>query len=123
MLQSADMAWHGGDHDQAVELLERAIRLAPADPKIPLQLAWINGLRYEYALAEQCFEKAIRVAPNKTAILSKVGQVAVDFANHKLAEKYLTQAAGQKDVTAETLVALAELYERLRRSKEAEDYL
>ena len=42
-----------------------------------------------------------------------------DFRNPELAERYFRRAVEQKDVPAETLVYLAELYERLRRSAEA----
>jgi tetratricopeptide (TPR) repeat protein len=84
-----------------------------------MQLGRVQGLRYQYAAAEQYFDRAIRLAPNKTKALATVGQASLDFANHQLAERYFQQALEQKDATAETFAKLAELYERIHRLPEA----
>ena len=77
------------------------------------------GLRYDYAAAERCFEKAVRVAPRKTEALATAARLSVDFASHQLAEHYFRRALEQKDAPPETFARLAELYERLRRLPEA----
>ena len=119
MLQAAEQAWHLKDFQQNIEILERAIRLDPANVGILMQLGRVHGLRYNYAAAEQCFERAIRIAPHKTEALAKAGQWCLDFANHELAEHYFQLAERQPDARPETFTKLAELFERLHRLPEA----
>src|SRR5271154_6039213 len=97
MLQSAEEAWKRKDFQQNIELLERASRLNPANASILLQLGRMYGLRYNYAAAERCFEKAIRVAPKKTEALAAAGMNSHDFRKPDLAERYLRLAVDQKD--------------------------
>ncbi len=120
ILQAAEEAWKRRDFQQTIDQLERASRLAPANCQVLLQLGRVYGFRYDFASAERCFEKAIRVAPKKTEMLSAAGYGAVDFINPQLAERYFRQAAEQPDVSARALARLAELYERLRRVPDAE---
>jgi Tfp pilus assembly protein PilF len=119
MLQAAEEAWRRKDFQQNIEFLERASRLDPANAGILLQLGRIYGLRCDYAAAERCFEKAIRVGSRKTEALSAAGMQSRDFRKPELAEKYLRQAADQKDATPDMLINLAEFYERLRRMDDA----
>jgi len=119
MLQAAEQAWKRRDFQENIELLQRASRLDPANPSILLQLGRVHGLCFDYAAAEQCFERAIRVAPRKTEALTAAGMGSRDFRNPELAERYFRRAAEQKDSTSETLVHLAELYERVRRVPDA----
>jgi tetratricopeptide (TPR) repeat protein len=119
LLQAAEQAWHQKDFQQNIEILERALRLAPANANILWQLGRVQGLRYNYAAAEQYFDRAIRLAPNKTAALANAGRLSLDFAGHQLAEHYYQQAMEQKDATAEMFARLAELYERLHRMDDA----
>src|SRR5271154_3565713 len=119
MLQAAGEAVKRKDFQQHIELLERASRLDPANSGILLQLGRAYGLRYDYAAAERCFEKAIRVAPKKTEALAAAGKKCCDFRKLDLAERYLRLAVEQKDATPDMLVNLAEFYERLRRMDEA----
>jgi len=119
ILQAAEQAWHQKDFQQNIELLERASRLAPSNAGILLQLGRMQGLRYDYAAAERCFEQAIRVSPRKTEAMALAGTHCRDFRNPELGERYFRSAAEQKDATPEMLSELAELYERLRRVTEA----
>ncbi|MGA9778333.1 MAG: tetratricopeptide repeat-containing sulfotransferase family protein [Limisphaerales bacterium] len=119
MLQAAEQAWKRRDFKQNLELLERASRLDPANPAILLQLGRSHGLGFDYAAAEQCFERAVRVAPRKTEALATAGIHSRDFRNPELAERYFRRAVEQKDAPPETLIYLAELYERLRRNADA----
>ena len=112
-------AWQRRDFQQAIETLERASRLDPANSGILLDLGRFYGKRYDYAAAERCFEKAVRVAPRKMEALVAAGQQSRDFENYAMAERYFQRALEQKDVSPETLVKLAELYERLRRVDDA----
>src|SRR5271155_2359064 len=115
MLRAAEEAWNRRDFQQNIELLERASRLDPANAGILLQLGRMYGLRYDYAAAERCYEKAVRIAPQKTQALWAAGMQSHDFHKLDLAEKYLRLAAEQKDATPDMLIHLADIYERLRR--------
>jgi len=121
MLQAAEEAWKRKDFQQNIEFLERATRLEPANAGILLQLGRVYGLRYDYAAAEHCFEKATRVASNKTEALAAAGRQSRDFRKPDLAERYLRLAVEQKDATPDMFINLAEFYERLRRMEDANE--
>ena len=93
--------------------------LDPGNPKMQLYLAQRYGLRYNYAAAGRCFEKAVRVALHKTEALAFSGRLSLDFGCHQMAEDYFRRAVEQKDAPAETFARLAELYERLHRTEDA----
>jgi Flp pilus assembly protein TadD len=118
MLQSADEAWKRKDFQQGIEILERASRLDPANAGILLDLGRMYGLRYDYAAAERCFEKAVRIAPKKTETLTAAGLQSRDFGNFAMCERYYLRAVEQKDAAPELFVQLAKLYERLRRMED-----
>jgi tetratricopeptide (TPR) repeat protein len=119
MLQAAEQAWQLKDFQKNIEILERVNRLDPANSGILMQLGRVYGLRYNYAAAEQCFEKAIRFASKKTEAMATAGRFSLDFANYQLAEHYFQQTLEQKDATPETFARLAEHYERLHRLEDA----
>jgi tetratricopeptide (TPR) repeat protein len=119
IFREADEAWKRCDFQPAIEMMERASRLAPSNPIILLDLGRMHGLRYDYAAAERCFEQALRVAPKKSETMVIASQHSRNFNNLSLAESYLKRALEQKDVAPATMVKLAEVYERLRRSEEA----
>jgi tetratricopeptide (TPR) repeat protein len=119
MLSGAQEAWNRRDFQQCFDLLERAGRMDPGNWRIQLHLGQSYGLRYDYAAAERCLEKAMKLAPNKTEALASVARVTADFVGDQIAERYYKRALEQKDVGAETIAGLAELYERLRRLEEA----
>ena len=119
MFTSAIEAWGQRDFKQAFELLERASQLNPSNLKILLQLGQFHGLRYQYAAADHCFEKAVRVAPNKLGIMEIAGHLSAEFGNYQMAERFFRQALEQKNVTPNTIARLAELYERLHRAEDA----
>ncbi len=119
MIQTADEAWKRRDFQQCFESLERASRLDPANPGLLFMLGQRYGLRYDYAAAERCFDKAVRLAAKKSEALATAGQLSADFASHQVAEHYFQQALDQKDPTPETFARMAELYERLHRLEDA----
>ena len=86
MLQAAKEALGRRDLQQSIELLERAHRLDPANSKILLQLGRTHALCYQFAKAENCFERAVRVAPNKVEILAAAGRHAV--ADRSIVQRY-----------------------------------
>lgn len=119
MLTSAGDAWERGDFQQSFELLERASALNPSNFRILLQLGQLYGLRYRFADAERCFEKAVRGAPNKTEVLTTAGRLSAEFSQYPMAERFFQQALAQPNVTAETIARMAELNERWHRTETA----
>jgi tetratricopeptide (TPR) repeat protein len=119
MIQAGGAAWDGRHFQQGIEMLERASRLDPANSGILLDLGRMYGLRCDYAAAERCFDKAVRIAPKKTEALVAAGEQSRDFANFAMAERYYLRATEQKDAVPEFFVQLAKLYERLRRTEDA----
>jgi tetratricopeptide (TPR) repeat protein len=119
IVQAAGEAWKRCDFQPAIEMMERASRLAPSNAAILLDLGRMHGLRYDYPAAGRCFEQAVRVAPKKSEALVIASQHSREFNNLSFAESYLKRALEQKDVTPATVVKLAEIYERLRRTEEA----
>jgi tetratricopeptide (TPR) repeat protein len=119
MIKAADESWGRGDSRQCFELLERASRLDPGNPKMQLYLGQRYGLRYNYEAAEHCFEQAVRIAPDKTETLAIAGRLSLDFGSHQMAEDYFRRAVEEKDAPAETCARLAEVYERLNRLEDA----
>jgi tetratricopeptide (TPR) repeat protein len=119
MLTTAEQKQNERDYQACTEILERASRLDPGNPMLLFNLGHACGKRFDYAAAQQAFERAIRISPGKAEAYSAAGLRALDFGNHKLAEHYYQLAAAQKDVTPETLVALAGISERQSRLDEA----
>jgi tetratricopeptide (TPR) repeat protein len=119
MLQAATESWKRCDFQESIEIMERLSRLDPANPSVLLDLGGLYGKRYDYAAAERCFERAIRIAPKKSEALALAGQKSREFRKEDMAEAYLRRAAEQTGASPGILVNLAEIYDRLRRSEEA----
>jgi tetratricopeptide (TPR) repeat protein len=119
MVKAAEESWIHKDFQQSIETLERASRLDPGNFMILLMLGRYHGLRYNYIAAERCFEKAIRIAPAKSAALTMAGEKCRSFARQDMAERYFKQALEQNDVLPGAFVELAEIYERQHRLEDA----
>jgi len=117
--QEAGEAWKLCRFQSAIELLESASRRDPANAGLLLDLGRMHGQRYDYAAAERCFERALRITGQKTETLVAAGQQSLSFNHFILAEGYLKRALERKDVTPAAMVKLAEVYERHRRSEAA----
>jgi len=116
---AAAEAWKRQEYQETIDLLERASRLDPANAGLLLDLGRAHGMRYDYATAERCFEKAIRVAPRQLDALVAAGQRSREIGRTEMAQAYLKRASGQPGVAPEVLVALAEIHERHHRLDEA----
>jgi len=112
LLKTSGEAWDRKDFQQCIDLLERASRLDPANATVLLRLGRCYGLRCDYAAAERCLEKAVRVAPKKTETLALAAEMSTVFPNQQLAERYYQRALEQKDAPPEAFVGLAEICER-----------
>jgi hypothetical protein len=81
-LQGAGEAWNQRNFEQYFDLMERAAPQDPANHQIPLDLGLAYGVRYDYSAANCCFEKAVRVAPNKTEALVVAGTHSRNFGRY-----------------------------------------
>ena len=111
MFQDAADAWKRQDYQQTIELLQRAAKLDPANPRIHLDLGRAFGLRFDYPAAERCFDQAIRLSP-KAPTIAEAGRRSQEFGNSALAARYFDRAASAKDAAPDVLIALAEIHER-----------
>jgi len=123
LLQTADEARNRREFQKCVEILQRANRLDPANVNILLNLAHACGKRFDYGTSERFFDRAIHLASNKAEALAAAAMRARDFGSHKMAEHYYTLAARERDVSPDTLVALAEISERHSRLDEATQWI
>jgi tetratricopeptide (TPR) repeat protein len=121
MLQAAQEFWNRRDFDAYFQTMERASKLDPANHHILLDLGLAYGMRYEYAAAEQRLEKAARVAPNRAEALVMAGTHCRNFNQYEMATRFFERAVEQRHVTPDTLIKLAELYERLRQLDKARE--
>lgn len=119
--REARAAWERRDLDESIRLLERAIRLNPADIRSLLQLGRVHGYVYDYDAAGCCFERAIKLAPanKKAEVLVAAGLHARDFYNTDIAERYYARAVREANTSAEAFTQLAELKEKKRQFDEA----
>src|SRR5690242_2545543 len=119
IFQEVNEAWKRFDFQSAIDAMERARRLDPANTGILLDLGSMYGQRYDYIAAENCFERALRISGQNAEVLSAAGKISLDFGNFTLAERYLRRAVGQNNVSPEIMIKLAEVSERLRRTEDA----
>ena len=112
MMQAATELWRRQEFQQYFELMERACHLDPANHGLLLDLGAAYGMRYDYGAAERCFEKAVRVAPDRANTLAMAGMQCRNFSRYELAKHYFERAIAEKNASADTFVKLAELYER-----------
>src|ERR1700722_538951 len=117
--QGALEAWRRQDFPQYFKIMEQARRQDPANSALLLDLGAAYGMRYEYADAERCFDKAVRVAPNRNDVLVMAGTQGRGFDRYEMARHYLEIAAREPRASPDTFVKLAEIYERFRLLDEA----
>lgn len=121
LLQSATEAWNQHDYELCIQMLERANRLDPANPIILLDLGRTHGMRYDYAQAERCFDRAANVSARKTEAFAMAGLHSRNFGRYEIARHYFERAIDAGGAEPSTFVKLAELYERFRFLKEANE--
>jgi Tfp pilus assembly protein PilF len=117
--QGAVEAWRRQDYPEYFKIMEQASRQDPANSGLLLDMGAAYGMRYEYAAAERCFEKAVRVAPSRNDVLIMAGTQCRAFDRYEMARTYLERAAKEPGASPDTYVKLAEVYERFRLLDEA----
>jgi tetratricopeptide (TPR) repeat protein len=117
--QGAQEAWRRQDYPQYFKIMEQAVRQDPANPALLLEIGAACGMRYDYAAAERHFENAIRVAPSKSNALIMAGTQCRGFDRYEMARSYFERAVKEPNPSPDTLVKLAEIYERFRLLEQA----
>src|SRR5216117_3809703 len=123
LFQQAAEAWKHQDYHDTIETLTRASRLDPANPRVFLDLGRAHGLRYDFGAAEQCLQKAVRIASHRTEVMVEAGRRCQEFGSYDMAKHYFEQAAKMKDASAVVFVTLAELNERHSRLEVAAEFV
>jgi len=119
--QGALEAWRRQDYPAYFKIMEQASRQDPANSALLLDMGAAYGMRYDYAAAERCFEKAIRVAPTRHVALVMAGTQCRGFDRYDMARSFFERAVKEPGVSPDTYVKLAEIYERFRLLEEACD--
>lgn len=119
MQQVANEAWFRQEYNESIAILERASRLDPANAGLLLDIGRAYGMRYDCAAAEKYFERAAKVAAQKTEVLAVAGLQCRGFGRYEMAKHYFERAMAEPTASPDTLVKLAELYERFRFMSEA----
>ena len=123
MIKSSEAAWARHNYGQAMDILEHAGRLAPNEPHIWLYLGRCHGMRYDYAAAERCFEKAVRVEGWKTESFLKAGRYCLSFRGYEMAARFFERALKRDGDANEILVELARIRLRQGRLDDATELL
>jgi tetratricopeptide (TPR) repeat protein len=108
-----------GEFPQAIEILERAHRLEPADYKIVFDLGYAQALAYDFEAAGRWFEKALQVAPDKAEVLMGTADRWLDVRNFDAAGKAFERVVEQGQVPVGAFYGLAKIYARQRRLDKA----
>ena len=117
--QGALEAWRRQDFPEYFKIMEQASSKDPANPALLLDMGAAYGMRYDYAAAERCFEKAVRVSPTRSNALIMAGTQCRGFDRYELARLYFERAIKEPGASPDTYVKLAEIYERFRLLEEA----
>lgn len=120
--RSSEAAWGRFDYGLGAELLQRAHRLSPHDPRLLLDLGFLCGLRYDYGRAAEFFEKAVRLAHGQTAAFAAAGGHCLNFSQPALARGYFDRALKQNPDAVDILGPLAGICERLGQLDAAEEF-
>lgn len=119
MFSDAKQCLARGDYQQAIQILQRAHGIDPANEKILIELGFAYGMSYDFSTAERHFENAVAIAPSKTHALIAVGHRWMDARHFAASAKTFERALQQGDAPMVVFVRLVELYIRLRRLEEA----
>ena len=112
LLRQAEVAWKQQDYQKSIDLIEQASRANRSNPWLLLNLARAYGLRYDYAAAERCIEKAVQVSSGRAETLAEAGLNCLEFQQLDMAMRYLARASRAKNVSIGTLLTLADIYIR-----------
>lgn len=95
LVAEAEQASNAGSHDQAVALLERALRMSPDHPALWQNLAVVRFRQGEFAQAEQLALKSIDKAHNDRQLLSSNWSIVAE-ARRRSGDRAGAEAAEQQ---------------------------
>jgi Tfp pilus assembly protein PilF len=117
--QNAQQFLQRGEHDRYLQLMEQAAGMDPANHRVPIDVAVSYLRRYDYPSARKWFDRAVAGSPIKVDVLESVAFYCRNLLRYDLAEEYLEQAAALPGATANTFAKLADMYERSRKTDQA----
>src|SRR5215472_6481407 len=92
LFQEAAGAWRRQAYQETIGLLEKARRLDPGNTRLLFDLGRAYGLRYDFAAAEQCLEKAVQIAPRRVEALVEAGRRSQEIGHYEMASRYFERA-------------------------------
>src|SRR5437868_14754035 len=101
------------------QLIEQATRKEPYKPSLLLDLARAYGRRYDFSAAERTIEKAVEISKDRAHTLGEAGRICMEFDDTDMAVGYLSRASQKKGVSVGSLITLADIYLRDKRTDEA----
>jgi tetratricopeptide (TPR) repeat protein len=118
----SEAAWARLDYERSEELLRQRQKLSPRDPQLLLDLGCYSGMRYDYAMATEYFEKAIRLSGWNPAAFATAGLHCLKFSQPLMSRNYLERGLKKYPEALEILSPLARIYERLGQFAAAEEF-
>lgn len=119
LVKDSEAAWNSRNYQRAIAILDRASRMVPTEPLVWLYLGRCHGSRYDYAIAERCFEKAIHLEGWKTDSFLRAGRYCLSFRRYEMAARFFERALKRDGNAVEILVELARIYLRHGRLDDA----
>lgn len=95
-LQKADQAFKDGDNSRALQLYQQALRSSPYNPPLLNQIGIIRLKLRQYDLAENIYQKLIKLAPEKSFFLINLSLSLLYQKKDMEAEIYLQKAISMK---------------------------
>ncbi|PYJ05046.1 MAG: hypothetical protein DME25_09135 [Verrucomicrobia bacterium] len=108
------------DFQGAVEALQRAHKLEPANDKILVDLGAACAKAYDFAAAHGWFEEAVRISATPAAALIAVGHAWLEVRNFEAAQVCFERILQEKQAPLVASIRLSEIYTRMRRLEDAE---
>lgn len=121
MLAEAGGYLKQGDYSPAIEILERAQRLDPANCKILLDLGYANALGYDFEAAERWFGEALQFAPEQAGMLMAIAERWSDVRHFEASGKAFERLLQTGAAPVGALYGLAKIYIRQRRLAQASE--
>jgi tetratricopeptide (TPR) repeat protein len=107
------------DFQGAIDVLQRAHKLEPANDKIMVDLGSACAKAYDFASAQRWFDEAVRVSPTPLPALNAVGHAWLEVRNFEAAQLCFERLLQQNQVPLIALIRLSEIYVRRRRLDDA----
>jgi tetratricopeptide (TPR) repeat protein len=107
------------DFDGAVEVLQRAHKLQPANDKILVDLGAACAKAYDFTAAQRWFDEAVRISPTPASALNAIGHAWLEVRNYEAAQACFERLLQQAQAPLLALIRLSEVYIRRRRLEDA----